>query len=738
MHQVHAIPGGIHPPENKTQSLHHGIQSVPLPDNLVLPLGQHIGAPAKPLVAVGDRVLKGQMIARADSFVSAPVHAPTSGIVISIGPQPVPHPSGMQALCISITADGADQWQEHHGIEDYTALDKADLLQLIRDAGIVGMGGAGFPSAVKLATDKPIATLIINGTECEPYITADDSLMQERAAEIIAGTRILSHLLSPSTTLIGIEDNKPDAIRQMQQAAAGTDIEVVSFPTKYPSGGEKQLIQILTGQEVPSGGLPIDIGMLMHNVGTAAAVHRAVAYGEPLISRVTTVTGKAVAQPGNYEVLIGTPIQHLLDVCELDAGAVQRLVMGGPMMGFTLDTPAAPIVKTSNCILAPSLKEFPAAQPAQACIRCGMCAEVCPASLLPQQLFWFSRAKEHEKLEAHNLFDCIECGCCSYVCPSNIPLVQYYRASKAQITKKKLDHERSEIAKHRFEMRQQRLEQEQAEKEARRKARSEKAKQAKTNAGNPKQDVIQAAIARSHAKKVAQDPAQAAIVRAQAARSGKTPAESPAEKRAKLELRLAKAVEKCAQARAQGHEQLAAFEASVTSLQQKLEAAKSEAPADPAQAAIDRARSARAAGGTEVSPEQKVAKLKARLANATSKLELAKQEHSDNIPALEGAVATLQQKLEAAVTALPPAPASTAVVKDAATAAIERARAQRAGTASAPTPEQQLAKLEQRLAAARRKLAEAEAEGSEHIEAFIQSVIRLEQKVHQAQQQTTH
>ncbi len=521
MRRVHAIPGGILPEENKHQSLGRGIQSVPLPDTLVIPLGQHIGAPAKPLVKVGDRVLKGQKIGAGKGFVSAPVHASSSGIVTAIGPQPVPHPSGMRAQCVSITTDGNEEWKKHRGVDDYTALDKAHLVALIRDAGIVGLGGAGFPTAVKLGTEKPIDILIINGTECEPYITADDTLMQERADEIIAGTLILQHLIKPRETLIGIEDNKPEAIAAMQRAAAATDMEIVTFPTRYPSGGEKQLIQILTGKEVPSGALPIDIGMVMQNVGTAAAVYRAVVHGEPLISRVTTVTGEAVARPGNYDVLIGTPIQHLLDHCGFDASAAQRLVMGGPMMGFALDDPAAPVVKISNCILAPSLTEFPAPQPALACIRCGLCAQACPASLLPQQLFWHARAKEYEKLEAHNLFDCIECGCCSYVCPSNIPLVQYYRASKAQITRKRLATERAEIAKQRFEMRQLRLEQEQAEKEARRKARMEKAKLAKASAGDPREAIIQGAIARSKAKKEAADPAQAAIAKAQAARSGK-------------------------------------------------------------------------------------------------------------------------------------------------------------------------------------------------------------------------
>jgi electron transport complex protein RnfC len=749
MHRVHAIPGGIHPAENKSQSLGKGIQQLPLPKLLVLPLSQHIGAPAEPLVEVGEQVLKGQKIAAGKGFVSAPVHAPTSGTVIAIGPHSVPHPSGMSATCITIEADGRDEWIPHTGVADYTTLDKVHLLELVRNAGIVGMGGAGFPSAVKLATDKPITTLIINGTECEPYITADDTLMQERAAQIIAGTQVLRHLISPGETLIGIEDNKPQAIEIMREAAAGSGIDIISFPTKYPSGGEKQLIQILTGKEVPSGGLPADIGIVMQNVGTAAAVYNAVVHGEPLISRVTTLTGFAFGQPGNYEVLLGTPIQHLLDCCGFDADAAGRLIMGGPMMGFALDATDIPIVKTSNCILAPSKQELPAAAPAMACIRCGMCAEVCPASLLPQQLYWFARGHEHEKLEAHNLFDCIECGCCSYVCPSNIPLVQYYRASKAQITKKRRDNERSEIAKARFEKRQQRLDHEKAQKEAKRKARSERAKQAAASGSDPKEDVVAAAIARSEAKKVAREPGQAAIERAQAARSGTAVAESPADKIAKLEQRLAKAQEKYAQAQAQGHAQLAAFAASVNTLQQKLDSAKAELPAaaehapalssaptngDPAQAAIERAQSARAGGKPDATPQEKVARLEQRLAAAITKRELAKEQDSEHLPAFAASVAVLQEKLAAAKAELP---AAEPTAGNAAAAAIERAMAKRAAQTTPETPEQKLAKLEQRLAAAREKLATAQADGSEHLEAFVASVGKMEEKVAQARQNLT-
>ncbi|MGJ8625160.1 MAG: electron transport complex subunit RsxC, partial [Yoonia sp.] len=543
MIKIWDIHGGIHPAENKHQSLQQPIQTAGIPPQLILPLSQHIGAPAAPVVAVGDKVLKGQLIAEAKGFISASVHASSSGIVSAIEARSIPHPSGMNGMCVVIDTDGRDEWIEHQGIADPGSLDNVSLLNIIRQAGIAGMGGAGFPAAVKLSSreDKPIESLLLNGTECEPYITADDILMRERADEIIAGARILRQLINPSKeTLIGVEDNKPEGIAALKAAAEGTGIKVAVFPTKYPSGGEKQLIQILTGKEVPSGGLPADVGVVCQNIGTARAIYRAVCHGEPLISRITTVTGNACQTAGNYEVLLGTPVQYLLEQNGFNQDQCVRLIMGGPMMGYTLQSTAVPLVKTSNCILAPTVEELPPPPPAQACIRCGLCAEACPASLLPQQMYWFSRAQDHEKLEQHNLFDCIECGACSYVCPSNIPLVQYYRASKAEIRLAEQDKIKSERSKLRFEARQQRIEQEAAEKEAKRQARMAAAK-AKVNNDGSKTDVIQAAIERSKAKKAeqTQDPATAAIVRAQAKRAGTAEEESFEDKTARLEKLLA-------------------------------------------------------------------------------------------------------------------------------------------------------------------------------------------------------
>ena len=508
MRKIYSFHGGIHPPENKHQSVRTPIELAGIPEQLTIPLSQHIGAPSSPVVSVGERVLKGQMIAEARGFVSIPLHAPTSGTIVAIEDRIIAHPSGFPAPCIVIATDGDDHWIAHQGLEDYESLERTELVNQIRNAGIAGMGGAGFPTAVKLSIkpDIKITTLIINGTECEPYITADDVLMRERAQQIVQGAMILRHIINPQETVIGVEDNKPEGIASLQAAAKNTDIDVVQFPTKYPSGGEKQLIEILTGKQVPSGGLPSDIGVICQNVGTAVAIYNAIFAGEPLISRITTVTGQAVESPRNFDVLLGTPMDFLLEKAGYQRENNNRLIMGGPMMGFSTPRTDVPIVKTTNCILAPTESELPTPPPAQACIRCGLCAQACPASLLPQQMFWFSQGKEYEKLEDHNLFDCIECGACSWVCPSSIPLVQYYRSAKAEILQARRDNEKSEQSRARFEAREARLEQlaleREAKRAARKKAAEERAKKASSGEG---EDPIQAAIERAKAKKAAQE-----------------------------------------------------------------------------------------------------------------------------------------------------------------------------------------------------------------------------------------
>jgi electron transport complex protein RnfC len=516
---LHSFNGGVHPQQNKHPSTQTPIAQLPVPAQLIVPVGQHIGAPADVIVAVGDEVLKGQLMAKPRGFVSAAIHAPTSGKVVAIEPRELPHSSGLQGTCVVIDTDGQDRWLEDiangsQAISDYLDADNAVLVARIRDWGITGMGGAGFPTAVKMAVnDKHIDTLIINAAECEPYITSDDMLMRERALESMLGIQILMKLTSADNCLIGIEDNKPEAIKAMEAALHKVHgehhISVVTIPTKYPSGGEKQLIEILTGKQVPSGGITADIGIVCQNIGTCAAVYDAIAKGKPLISRITTITGESVEQPQNVEVLIGTPVKHLLAFAgfkqevslfqKLLGSLTQttqpdskpRVIMGGPMMGFTLSSDELPILKSSNCILTPSQKELPANDMASACIRCGLCTEACPADLLPQQLYWFSKSGELDKAEQHNIADCIECGACSYVCPSQIPLVQYYRHAKGEIKEERAAHQKSERSRVRFEARQDRLDRDAAEKEAKRQARTaaaEKAQAAKKLAAQALQE----------------------------------------------------------------------------------------------------------------------------------------------------------------------------------------------------------------------------------------------------------
>lgn len=506
--------GGIHPPINKDMSVQVPLKTASLPSELVLPLQQHIGQIAEPIVSVGERVLKGQQIAKAPSYVSAPIHAPTSGMVTHIGDKPIPHSSGLEALCLTIEPDGQEEWCELHPVADYSQLDAITLRNKVRDAGIVGLGGAAFPSSVKLnpGPNRTVEKLIINGAECEPYITCDQTLMSERAEEVIAGIQIILHTLGVNECWIGIEDTMPTALEGLEQAIriAGEEqrIQVKVIPTIYPTGGEKQLIKVLTGKEVPSNGLPAEVGIVCHNPGTAAAIYRAVVKGEPLISRLLTVTGKGVQQPRNLEVLFGTPMSHLIEEAGGYTANPERLIMGGPMMGFAMHTDELPIVKATNCILVGEAGEIAEPPPADPCIRCGACADACPANLLPQQLYWYSKSRQFEEAqENYNLFDCIECGCCSYVCPSHIPLVQYYRFAKTEIRGAEADKRKAEHARERHEFREERLEREQREKaEALRKKKEEleRKKAASGDKGDnakPGQDAIAAAVARAAARK---------------------------------------------------------------------------------------------------------------------------------------------------------------------------------------------------------------------------------------------
>ena len=659
MAKVFAFHGGIHPPENKYQSAQRPITSAPLPKLLQVPLQQHIGVAAKACVSVGDKVLKGQRIADASGKLSVPVHAPSSGTVIEIADQPVPHPSGMSGLCISIETDGREQWIEHSGLADYKALSQNELIDYIRDRGIAGMGGAGFPTAVKLhlGDDHIINTLIINAAECEPYITADDLLMRERAEQIIAGIEVLQHLIKPSHVLIGIEDNKPKALRALKIALQQCkyNIDVVAVPTKYPSGGEKQLIQLLTNVEVPHGGIPADVGIVCQNIGTVYAIHRAVAHGESLISRIVTVTGAGVSRPQNYETLIGTPFDTLLQAAGHDQQRTSRLVLGGPMMGYSIDNPQIPVVKTSNCIIAATQAEMPAQPDAQACIRCGLCEQVCPAQLLPQQLHWFAKSQEYDKAEQHNLFDCIECGACSFVCPSNIPLVQYYRHAKSSIREQQHDKRKADLARERFEAKQYREQRAVEEKAAKRKARAEQAAkaqaekkaQAQKSQQQPGQQLekLEAAVIAANAKvtgaeqqltqaKTAHDnsaditsadlqlkTASANLLKAQQAVDQYKPAASPAVDSKKLKIAAAVANTRLKKAQTALKAAQEKSQPGIESLQKTIEKLQLEATA--ADSAYQNASGETSAGTNAAVPAIDTKKLKTALAVARTKVKRA-------------------------------------------------------------------------------------------------------------------
>ncbi|MGO1461729.1 MAG: electron transport complex subunit RsxC [Marinobacter sp.] len=558
--------GGIHPAEHKQISTRRPIQHAGIPGQLILPLQQHIGEPAEPTARIGDRVLKGQKIADTSHGMGVPLHAPTSGVIEHVGDYPVPHPSGMTDTCIVLTPDGKDEWCERQPVSDYRKLGRDQVLGIIRSAGISGMGGAGFPTNVKLKPpqDRKVDTLILNGAECEPYITADDMTMRERAADVVAGLRVMAWILRPERCVIGIEDNKPEAATALREAIQGTKIEIAVIPTKYPSGGEKQLIEILTGMEVPSDGIPADTGVMCQNVGTALAVGKALFKGTPLISRTVTVTGDAVTKPGNFEVLLGTPVSYLLDQAGLQPALASRLVLGGPMMGYTLSTTAVPVIKTSNCIIAATADELPAPPPEQACIRCGHCAEVCPMELLPQQLFWHAKATEFEKAEHLNLFDCIECGACSYVCPSSIPLVQYYRYAKGEIRVQHAEQLKADRARERFEARQERLDREQQEKELRRKERANAAAEAQAK------KKAEAESTSSNAEALNERAARSALVEQALARkkasANAIKAQSPASAKPAQEKPDIDALEK----------QLAQTHAKLESMQTMLEEAKAQ------------------------------------------------------------------------------------------------------------------------------------------------------------------
>ncbi|WP_426493890.1 electron transport complex subunit RsxC [Enterobacter ludwigii] len=649
--------GGIHPPEMKTQSNGTPLRQIPLASRYVMPLKQHIGAEGELCVKEGDTVLRGQPLTFGRGRM-LPVHAPTSGTVVAIAPHTVAHPSALSELSVIIEADGEDRWIERDGWSDYRNRSREALIERIHQFGVAGLGGAGFPTGVKLhgGGDK-IQTLIINAAECEPYITADDRLMQDCAAQVVEGIRILAHILQPREVLIGIEDNKPQAISMLRAVLNGShDIGLRVIPTKYPSGGAKQLTQILTGKQVPHGGRSSDIGVLMQNVGTAYAVKRAVVDGEPLTERVVTLTGESVARPGNVWARLGTPVRHLLEQADFCPASDQMVIMGGPLMGFTLPWLDVPVVKITNCLLAPSPTEMGEEQEEKGCIRCSACADACPADLLPQQLYWYSKGQLHDKAQAHNLADCIECGACAWVCPSNIPLVQYFRQEKAEIYAISMEEKRAAEAKARFEARQARLEREKLARQARH-------KQAAVQPGEKDQDAINAALARVREKKAT--AAQTVVIPA-----GEKPDNSEA---------IAAREARKAAARARQAE--------------KAQSASSDAEIDPRKAAVEAAiarAKARKGGEQNVVVEQEVEAVDPRKA------------------AVEAAIARAKARKAAAQTetATPEAPVDPR--KAAVEAAIARAKARKGGEQNVVV-EQEVEAVDPRKAAVEAAIARAKA-----------------------------
>ncbi|WP_318365215.1 electron transport complex subunit RsxC [Enterobacter sp.] len=666
--------GGIHPPEMKTQSNGTPLRQLPLAGRFVIPLKQHIGAEGELCVSVGDHVLRGQPLTRGRGRM-LPVHAPTSGTVVAIAPHSTAHPSALAELSVIIDADGDDRWTERDGWSDFRARSREELITRIHQFGVAGLGGAGFPTGNKLlgGGDK-IETLIINAAECEPYITADDRLMQDCAAQIVEGIRILAHILQPRQVLIGIEDNKPQAISMLRAVLVDAhDITLRVIPTKYPSGGAKQLTQILTGKQVPHGGRSSDIGVLMQNVGTAYAVKRAVIDGEPLTERVVTVTGEAVTRPGNVWARLGTPVRHLLDAAGFCPSGEQLVIMGGPLMGFTLPWLDVPVVKITNCLLAPSATEMGDEQEEKGCIRCSACADACPADLLPQQLYWFSKGQQHDKATAHNLSDCIECGACAWVCPSNIPLVQYFRQEKAEIYAIAQEEKRAAEAKERFEARQARLEREKA-------ARMARHKQSAVQPAAKDQDAINAALARVREKQ--QASAEPVIVKA-----GATPDNSEviaAREARKAQARAARAEKAQTETAEAVDPRKAAVEAAIARAKARKAQAQADAAPEPAPAeAVDPRKAA---------VEAAIARAKARKAQAQADAapEPAPAEAVDpRKAAVEAAIARAKARKAQAQTdaapepALAPAPAEIDPRKAAVEAAIARAKARKAQAAQA-------------------------------------------------------
>ena len=495
--------GGLVLRQHKKMSCEPPLKHAGIPDKLLVAIKANRGHISEPVVKVGETVLKGQVIAYPIHTFGAVFHAPTSGMVTSITSHNTASPDAAVDTCITIKPDGHDQWivRPTDVVLPTTA---SQIIEQVRAAGIIGMGGAGFPTHIKY--DHPAqqveTTLIINGAECEPYISCDERLMLDQPHEIIKGTLWLLKAAKSKKAIIAIEDNIGGVKKQLQAeikqqkiSQDGFQISVVKVPTIYPTGGEKQLIKVLTGMEVPSGQTPLSLGIIMQNVATAKAVYDAIELNRPLLERVVTVTGDVVAEPSNYTALIGTPFHHLLSLAACDFTAIDKLVVGGPMMGYAMPHDEIGVEKTTNCLLALPVEFTKPEIEAMPCIRCGDCVKVCPQELLPQQLLWYINGNDGhndlEKAREHHVFDCIECGACSWVCPSHINLVDFYRFAKSELSY--LDHKKAkaQLAKQRHDEREARLERIKAERQANRRSKTSKL----TNKKDAKQE-ISAVLAR--------------------------------------------------------------------------------------------------------------------------------------------------------------------------------------------------------------------------------------------------
>jgi len=426
--------GGIHPPDKKELAANSSISDAKAPKIVVIPLSQHIGAPCNPVVTIGQEVKKGQVVGEPSAFVSSPVHASVSGKVVAIGE--FPNAMGRMINSIVIENDGKEEWTQLKDNPDYMSLSSEELREKVKAAGIVGMGGAAFPTVVKLSPpkEKPIDAVLINGAECEPYLTADYRLMIEKPKEVVEGLKVLMKILNVQKGYIGIEDNKPEAIAKMKEAVAGeSSISIITCEVKYPQGAEKMLIKAVLGREVPPRALPMDVGVVVQNVGTALAIYEAARFGKPLIERVVTVTGEGINQPKNLNVRIGTKIADLIEECGGFKEGVAKVISGGPMMGFALSSLDVAVTKGTSGVLVIPEEIVSHTEEFGPCIRCSRCIDICPMGLMPSMLSVLSEKGMYEEAKEYNLFDCFECGSCAYVCPSKRPIVQLVRLAKSMV-----------------------------------------------------------------------------------------------------------------------------------------------------------------------------------------------------------------------------------------------------------------------------------------------------------------